>query len=160
MLLVDRTDGGADLRIGIGWIATDDSSQVLVGFIRDAGLGQTYAVVRREDDGMVVRRWVEPDSNDVFAVPWADVIANYTVPTDVIISIPLDDRHAAQLMLARRFDGGDDRIFVHIGNGVWSHIPNYATFVARGFLWENVTAADSGFFNRINIGAALPSSGG
>ena len=160
MLLVERHDGGANLRIGIGWIATDDSSQVLVGFIRDAGLGQTYAVVRREGDGMVVRRWVEPDSNDVFAVPWADVIANYTVPTDVIISIPLDDRHPAQLMLARRFDGGDDRIFVHIGHGVWSHIPDYATFIARGFLWENVTAADSGFFNRINIGAALPSSGG
>ena len=160
VLQIVRNDGGATLNIGIGWTATNDSSQVLVGFIRDAGLGQTYAIVRREDDGMVVRRWVEPGSADVFAVPWADVIANYTVPTDVIISIPLDDRHPAQLMLARRFDGADDRILVHIGNGVWSHIPDYATFLARGFLWENVTAADSDFFNRINIGAPLPSSGG
>ncbi len=160
VLQIVRHDGGATLNIGIGWTATNDSSQVLVGFIRDEGLGQTYAIVRREDDGMVVRRWVEPGSADVFAVPWADVIANYTVPTDVVVSIPLDDRHPAQLMLARRFDGADDRIFVHIGNGVWSHIPNYATFLARGFEWQNVTAADSGFFNRINIGAPLPSSGG
>ena len=160
VLMVERHDGGATLNIGIGWIATDDSSQVLVGFIRDEGLGQTYAIVRREDDGMVVRRWIEPDSADVYAVPWADVFANYNVPTDVIISIPLDDRHPAQLMLARRFDGGDDRILVHIGNGVWSHIPDYPTFEARGFLWENVTAADSDYFNRINIGAPLPSSGG
>ena len=53
-------------------------------------------------------------------------------------------------MLARRFDGADVRIFVHMGNGVWSHIPDYATFLARGYLWENVTAADSDFFNRIN----------
>ena len=88
VLQIVRNDGGATLNIGIGWIATNDSSQVLVGFIRDAGLGQTYAIVRREDDGKVVRRWVEPGSADVFVVPWADVIANYTVPTDVIIVDP------------------------------------------------------------------------
>ena len=58
MLQVVRHDGGATLNIGIGWIATDGSSQVLVGFIRDESLGQTYAIVRREDDGMVVRRWI------------------------------------------------------------------------------------------------------
>ena len=84
---------------------------IALGFIRDEGLGQTYAIVRRESDGQIVRMWVAPDSPLVYAVPWADVLANYNVPTGVIVAIPLDGQYPAANQLARRFDGGDDRIF-------------------------------------------------
>ena len=35
----------------------------------------------------------------------------YTFPVGVITAIPLDDQYPWPNMLARRFDGGDDRIF-------------------------------------------------
>ena len=63
-------------------------------------------------------------------------------------------------MLARRFDGADDRIFAFDADlQQWRHIPDWATFQAMGFYWCNVTAADAGFFERITIGPQFPASG-
>ena len=57
-------------------------------------------------------------------------------------------------------DGGDDRILAYDAElGQWRHVPDEATFQALGFYWCNVTAADAGFFERITLGPAYPSSG-
>ena len=62
-------------------------------------------------------------------------------------------------MLARRFDGGDDRIFAYDAElQQWRHIPDWPTFQALGFYWCNVTAADAGFFDRITIGPPYPAT--
>ncbi len=67
--------------------------------------------------------------------------------------IPLDERLPEPNMLVRRFDGADDRIFAYDATiQQWRHIPNWPTFQALGFYWCDVTAADSGFFNRITEG--------
>ena len=159
-LMFQRHDGGASFSVPIGWISSDGQTVIATGFIRDEGLGQTYAVVRRESDGMIVRQWVAPDSPLVYAVPWADVNANYTVPTAVLVVIPLDDQNPVPSQLARRFDGGDDRIFSYdAGMGQWRHVPDLGTFQSLNFYWCDVTAADASFFDRASIGSAHPSSG-
>ena len=159
-LMFQRHDGGASFSVPIGWISSDGQTVIATGFIRDAGLGQTYTIVRRESDGMIVRLWIAPDSPLVYAVPWADVNANYTVPTAVLVVIALDDQNPAPNQLTRRFDGGDDRIFSYDANlGQWRHVPDLGTFQAAGFYWCDVTAADAGFFGRASTGPAHPSSG-
>ena len=123
-------------------------------------MGQTYAVVRREGDGQVVRRWIAPDSPLVYAVPWASVNTQYTFPVQVILAIPLDEQYPWPNMLTRRFDGGDDRILAYDAElGQWRHVPDEGTFQALGYYWCNVTAADAGFFGRITLGPPYPSSG-
>ena len=144
----------------VGWISRDGQRIIAIGFVRDGDLGQTYAVVRREGDGQVVRRWIAPDSDLVYAVPWAVVNTQYTFPVGVISAIPLDDQYPAPNMLMRRFDGGDDRILAYDAElGQWRHVPDEGTFQALGFYWCNVTAADAGFFDRITLGPPYPSSG-
>ena len=118
-------------------------------YIRDASLGQTYRVIAR--DGCVYRRWIHPDSPVVYSVPWPQVNADLTFPVADVLSIPLDavqpwePSNPTSHMLVRRFDGSDDRIFVHVG-GQWAHVPDLATFVARGYRWQDVCAADADFW--------------
>ena len=159
-LVFTRHDGGASFSVPIGWISSDGSTVIALGFVRDESLGQTYAIVRRESDGQIVRLWVAPDSALVYAVNWPDVLANYTVPLGILAVVPLDGMYPAANQLARRFDGGDDRIFSYdAGMGQWRHVPDLGTFQSLGFYWCDVTAADAGFFGSISIGPAHPSSG-
>ena len=124
-------------------------------YIRDADLGQTYALVQR--DGCTYRQWIAPDNPLVYRVPWADVTAHHTHPVTVILTIALDRAqpwHAGNPtthMLTRRFDGSDVRIFVHTAAG-WEHVPDIATFTQQGYRWEDVTAADAAFWRE--LGAA------
>ncbi len=148
------------LELGIGWISMDGSQVVLVGVIRDHILGQTYIIVRHEGSDAVVRRWIPPTSHLIYAIPWDVVNSQFSVPVHVLTAIPLDTRLPEHHMLARRFDGADDRIFAYDANlQQWRHIPNYETFLAMGFLWRNVTAADSTFFDRVSIGPPFPDLG-
>ena len=147
------------IELGIGWVSKDASQVNLVGVIRDQTLGQTYLIVRHEGFPHIVRRWVPPYSPLIYAIDWPLVIARFSFPVEVISAIPLDHRHPEPNMLARRFDGFDVRIFVYDATlRQWRHIPDYGTFQAMGFYWCDVTAADSGFFDRIPIGQAIPSS--
>ena len=150
----------ATFELGIGWVSRDGSRTNLVGVIRDQSLGQTYLIVRHEGYPQIVRRWVPPYSSLIHAIDWPLVIANYSFPVEIITAIPLGHRLPEPNMLARRFDGLDDRIFAYDATlGQWRHIPDYGTFQAMGFYWCDVTAADSGFFGRISIGPSFPSSG-
>ena len=160
LLVLQRHDEpGVENYVGVGWISRDGHPIIVIGFVRDGDLGQTYAVVRREGDGQVVRRWIAPDSPLVYAVPWASVNTEYTFPVGVILAIPLDDQYPWPNMLTRRFDGGDDRILAYDAElGQWRHVPDLATFQARGYYWCNVTAADAGFFDRITLGPPYPAS--
>ena len=143
--------------IGIGQIAGDGTNMVPIGFVRDADLGQTYAVVRREADGLIVRYWLAPTDPLIYSVPWDRVNAEYTLPAAVLATLPLDDRYPQPNQLARRFDGLDDRILAYDAmRRQWWHVPDLATFHARGFAWPNVTAADPAFFTRVATGAAVP----
>ena len=139
-VMITRHDGGASLVVNLG------------GFIRDDSFGQTYQVVRRAD-GAIVRQWVSPDSPLVYQIPWAVVNSQFSVPVGVVGAIPLDDQSGAPGQLVRRFDGGDDRIFSYDGMAGWRHVPDIPTFQALGLYWCDVTAADAGFFDRINIGS-------
>ena len=72
LLVLQRHDQpGVEIEVGVGWMSQDGQRIITIGFVRDGDLGQTYAVVRREGDGQVVRRWIAPDSHLVYAVPWA-----------------------------------------------------------------------------------------
>ena len=150
---------GVEIEVAIGWISRDGQTIIAVGFVRDGDLGQTYTVVRRESDGQVVRLWIAPDSPLVYAVPWPEVLAQYTFPVGVILTIPLDEQYPWPGQLARRFDGGDDRIFSYDAElAQWRHVPGLPTFQALGFYWCDVTAADAEFFTRITIGAPHPAT--
>ena len=159
-LYIERHDSpGAFFELGIGWISRDGSRVILVGVIRDQTLGQTYYIARHEGDPRVVRRWISPTSPLVYSVNWPIVNTQYTVPVEVIRSIPLDERLPEPNMLVRRFDGLDDRIFAYdAAIQQWRHIPNWPTFQPLGFYWCDVTAADSGFFHRISIGPPYPTT--
>ena len=159
MVLQRHDEPGVEILVGVGWISRDGHPIIVIGFVRDADVGQTYAVVRREGDSMVVRRWIAPDSHLVYAVPWNVVNTQYTFPVGVILAIPLDDQYPWPNMLTRRFDGGDDRILAYDAElGQWRHVPDPATFQALGYYWCNVTAADAGFFGRIELGPPYPAS--
>ena len=158
---VDRLDGGQDFALAIGWIApTGARAYNQRGYIRDDYLGQTYAVVRREADGKVVRIWIAPDSEERYAVPWESVRRNYTVPLNVLLAIPLDEDNPVENQLVRRFDRFDRSGDIYVYRaGAWRHVPDIPTFQANRFYWCNVTAADAGFFSRALIGPPLPRSG-
>ena len=157
-LVLHRHDAPAPpVVIGIGWLAADGAALVPVGFVRDADWGQTYAVVRREVDGLIVRYWLAPTDPLVQAVPWERVNAQYTLPAAVLATIPLDERYPQPNQLARRFDGVDDRIVAYdVGRQQWWHVPDLATLHVQGFVWQHVTAADPAFFTRVATGAAVP----
>ncbi len=157
-VVITRHDAaGTPFEIGVGWIAKDGSSQVVVGFIRDVTLGQTYNIVRYEDTGKIVRRWIAPHSQLVYSIPWAIVNSQFSVPVEVVSAIPLDHRFPEANQLARRFDGGEERIYVYDASLLkWRHIPDWPTFQALNFYWCDVTAADEEFFERIAIGDQFP----
>ena len=159
-LRIERHDiPDAVLQLAIGSISADGTSVVMAGVTRDATLGQTYLVVRREADGRIVRRWVPPDSPFVYQIPWPIVNTQYTVPVGVVGAIPLDDQFPEPNLLVRRFDGGDDRIFGYDADlQQWRHVPDIPTFQTLGFYWCNVTAADAAFFARISPGPPYPAS--
>ena len=151
------TPSGPLAHVGVGWMAADGSEIVPVGFVRDASGDQTYAVVRRALDGKVVRYWVAPDSALALVVPWEEVKSNFTYSVDVIITIPLDDQYPQPDQVARRFDGGDERIFSYdYGMDFWRQVPDTATFQVLGFYWCDVTAADATFWERVTIGVPHP----
>lgn len=166
-LVITRHDsGGTSFELAVGWIARDGSSQVAIGYvdgvsgvIRDADLGQTYIIVRYEDTGDIVRRWVSSSSPLVGSIPWPIINAQYSFPVGVVAAIPLDHRFPEPNQLARRFEGADDRIFSYDASQLkWRHIPNWPTFQALGFYWCNVTAADEEFFSRIAEGDQHPAT--
>ena len=166
-LVITRHDAaGATFELGVGWIAKDGSSQVAIGYvdgvsgvIRDADLGQTYVIVRYEDTGKIVRRWISPSSPLVGSIPWPIINSQYSFPVGVVAAIPLDHRFPEPNQMARRFEGGDDRIFAYDASvSRWRHIPNWPTFQALGFYWCNVTAADDAFFGRIFEGDPYPAT--
>ena len=154
-VVLQRHDDPADpVVVGVGWIAADGMAMVPVGFVRDDELGQPYAVVRREADDLIVRRWMAPDDPLLAAVPWEQ---HATVPISVLTTIPLDEQHPRPNMLARRFEGPDQRLFAYdAGRQRWWHVPDPATFQAWGFSPHHVTAADAAFFTRIATGASVP----
>ena len=155
----DDPDNPRKVTFGIGSINTEGTEVVPVGYVRDDNLGQTYAVLRRESDGAIVRRWIAPDSALALIVPWDDVNTNYTFPVLVIVTIPLDEKRPHPNQLVRRFDGGDDRILSYDANLLqWRHVPDAATFQVLEFYWCDVTAADENFFNRIHIGIPHPTT--
>ena len=152
-------EGRAGAEVALGWMSADGTEIVAAGFVRDATLKHTYIVVRREDDGQVVRRWVSPDSALMYVVPGELMNGQYTFSVEVIAALPLDDRFPPPNMLTRRFDGGDDRILAYdVWLRRWRHVPDVATFQALGFYWCDVTAVDAGFFERITIGPPYPAS--
>ena len=52
LLVLQRHDQpGVEVEVGVGWISRDGQTIIVIGFVRDGDLGQTYAVVRREGDG-------------------------------------------------------------------------------------------------------------
>ena len=158
ILHLDRHDGGADLDIEIGTLRADGSIEVK-GFIRDGALGQTYSVVRYEGDGRVVRVWVDPDDPLIFEIPWPIVNTRFTVPVCVVVAIQMDERFPAVGQMVRLYDGSDDRIFRFTESMEWQYIPDEGTFQSMGLYGCNVTAADDEWFDWIDIGNPLASSG-
>ena len=165
-LRLERLDQpGTVIDLAIGSISPDRTEVTLGAVIRDAADGQTYLIVRREPldaDGSVVRRWVPPTSPLVNQILWADVIANYTVPTDVLTAIPLDGLPTVPGQAVRSHDPADPRIFRWDGvTHQWRHVPDPATFQALGLYWCDVTAADPAFFTRLPaalLGPPYPAS--
>ncbi len=159
-LIITRHDqAGTAFEIGVGWIAKDGSGQIVVGFIRDETRGQTYNIVRYEDTGKIVRRWIAPHSELVYSIPWAIVNTRFSVPVEVVSAIPLDHRFPEPNQLARRFDEGEERIYAYDASLLkWRHIPDWPTFQALNFYWCDVTAADEEFFERIAIGDPFPTT--
>ena len=121
-------------------------------YIRDRDLGSTYKIVQR--DGCSYRQWIAPGNPLVYSILWDDILENYNHPVGTVLSIPLDtlqpwhEDNPSTHMLVRRFDGTDERIFVHTTKG-WEHVPDIVTFNANGYRWENVVAADANFWEGI-----------
>ena len=136
LITITRHDGGVDLSVGVGVLTSDGMVIPHVnGYIRDNDLGQTYAVVTR-DDGMIVRTWISSSSPLVGDIVWSTVLDFYNVPKDVVNAIPLDHMHPAPNQLV---DAGGTW-YVYLG-GAWRHIPNIATFQAYGFFYCDLTTA-------------------
>ena len=141
--------------VGVGWLQADGTEIVLDGFVRDQGLGQTYALVRRELDDQVVRYWIAPDSALALIVPW-DTERVQDLPTATLRRIPLDHVYPPADMLVQLVDG---RI-LHWDTGLtmWRHVPNKATFQVLEFRWCRVLAADAGYLARIMLGTPHPAT--
>ncbi len=153
---IERHDGGADFSLGVGIL---DANGMLHphnnGYIRDSDLGQTYAVVNRESDGMIVRVWISSSSPHVGDIDWASVLDFYNVPADVVNAIPLDHTVPSANQLV---DAGGTW-YVYTG-GAWRHIPDIPTFQSRGYYYCDLTTATADWADSIMTGQALPSSGG
>ncbi len=153
---IERHDGGADFSLGVGILTADGMLEPhMNGYIRDNDLGQTYAVVNRESDDMIVRVWISSSSPHVGSIDWTSVLDFYNVPSDVLNAIPLDYMHPAPNQLVK----AGDPIYVYTG-GAWRHIPDIPTFQSRGYYWCDVTTASEGWAANVMLGQALPSSGG
>ena len=147
----------AYLELGIGWISRDGSEQVVVSFLRDEQLGTVYIIVRHESDGRIVRRWVPPDSDLIANIPWDAVIRDFSVPTAVVVAVPLDHRFPEPNQLVRYFAKEDDPIFAYDAElQQWRRVPDEATFQDLGFFKCDMTMADVEFFEQIEIGPAYP----
>ena len=141
--------------MNIGYIAPDGSRGYhRNGYLRDASLGQTYAVVLRESDNRVVRVWIAPDSPERFQVPWQEVLEFWTFPRSIVDAIPLDHLHPAPNQLVDV--SGNYYVFYA---GAWRHIPDIPTFQHRGYFWCDITSADANFLRRVAVGRALAPSG-
>ena len=89
--------------------------------------------------------------------PWDEVIRDFTFPVQVIVTIPPDDKYPQPDQVARRFDGGDERIFNYdYGLDFWRKVPDIATFQVWDFYWCIVTAADATFWERVTFGTGHP----
>ncbi len=155
----DRPAAAVAVELGVGYISADSTMMVLVGVLRDVASGATYAVVRRETDGQIVRWWIAPENPLVALLPWAQVLRDYSFPAAVLAAIPLDRRPPAPHQLVRHFAGVDRRIVVYdAGQRQWLHVPDAATFQALGFYWCDVTVAGSAFFERLPQWAPYPAS--
>ena len=159
-LLIQRHDvPEAFLVLGIGQISADGLETNVSGAIRDEQSGTTYIVVRHESDGRVVRRWIPPGSLMVESIHWESVINQFTVPASVIAAIPLDNRFPEPNQLVRYFAKEDDPIFAYDAElQQWRRVPDEASFQALGFYKCDMTMADVGFFEQIEIGPAYPVS--
>ena len=156
--LVSKTTGQAITEVAVGTMSAT-GEVIPLGFVRDTTLGQTYAIVRRASDGLIVRKWVSPDSLLRFMVPWDEINSEQTFSVDIISAIPLDESFPSPGQLARRFDGGDDRVFYYDGAvGLWRHVPDVATFQAFGLYWCDITSADAATSERMQIGPPLDPS--
>ncbi|MAG35748.1 MAG: hypothetical protein CL878_05825 [Dehalococcoidia bacterium] len=150
------SNGEAVAELDVGFISLA-GQVVAVDFIRDANLGQTYALVRRESDSLIVRRWVSPLSPLRYQVPWDTVKSQFTFSVDVVSAVPLDEHRPQPGHLVRRFDGSDDRIFYYDAIAeFWRWVPDIVTFQSLGLYWCDVTSADQTFFERIAMGPSLP----
>ena len=130
-----------------------------MSFLRDEQLGSVYIIVRHESDGRIVRRWVPPDSDLTANIPWDAVIRDFSVPTAVVVAIPLDHRFPEPNQLVRYFAKEDDPIFAYDAElQQWRRVPDEASFQALGFYKCDMTMADVGFFEQIEIGPAYPVS--
>ena len=131
----------ADLEFSIGWLSDDGRTYLVAGIIRDPE-GQTYTIIRHEKDDCIVRRWVPPYHTLVQSIPWKYINSRYTVPKGVLGTLPLDPLKPVHNLLIHRFDGDDERIYAFDANlQQWRHVPDIATFQARGYYWCDVTAA-------------------
>ena len=154
LITITRHDGGVDLSVGVGVLTSDGMVIPHVnGYIRDNDLGQTYAVVTR-DDGMIVRSWISSSSPLVGDIVWSTVLDFYNVPKDVVNAIPLD--HTAS--------GSPTSWLTQVARGTCTWVahggisPNIATFQAYGFFYCDLTTAKAGWIedNGIMLGQALP----
>ena len=158
-MLQRHDEPDAYVELGIGWIASNGSEQVVVSFLRDEQLGSVYIIVRHESDGRIVRRWVPPDSDLTANIPWDTVIRDFSVPTAVLVAVPLDHRFPEPNQLVRYFAKEDDPIFAYDpALQKWRRVPDEATFQDLGFFKCDMTMADVGFFEQIEIGPAYPVS--
>ena len=148
----------ADLEFSIGWLSEDGRTYLVAGIIRDPE-GQTYIIIRHENDDCIVRRWVPPYHSLVQSIPWEYIIAEFTVPKNVLGALPLDPLKPVHNQLIHRFDGEEERIYAFDATlQQWRHVPDIASFQALGFYWCDVTAASASYYARLSIGPPLPTT--
>jgi hypothetical protein len=150
---------GTERSIGVGALTT--TGEILPspnGFIRDDEYGQTYAVVRRASDSMIVRAWISSSNAGLVgdASAWTIVVNSYTFSEDVVNAIPLDGMHPADQQLV--WVSGL-HIYVSLA-GEWWRIPDIPTFESYSYYWCDVTTADDRFEAFVADAPVLPSVGG
>lgn len=91
VVLYPRREPTAAVAIPVGRLAADGTVLRAGGFVRDADSAQTYTLVRRAADGLIVRRWIAPTDSLVYAIPWSRVNSRSTFPAAVLNAIPRDD---------------------------------------------------------------------
>lgn len=136
-----------ELQVGFMW-TTGSYLPLLAGLIREE-VGHTYAVVRRESDGKIVRKYISSqDPAFISRETWGTITTNYTFINDIVASIPLDEQQPSNWQLAQML--GDPKVFAFDpSTRKWRHIPDPETFVSYNFDWRNITTADSAFAQRI-----------